>query len=162
MALRRSFCLALPKPLFELHPRPHFDMPGGGPGNLGGQVQRDVQVLAIEDLEPPELLLSVNERPVRDDPVAVANTHHRGRVRRLERGAPYLRGDLCRFLAERLPGHQIFGRRRLVALLVEEQKHVFHVVLLRLADSTRVLSRTLDEQASLERTPWSWQPHRMS
>src|SRR5215204_5883535 len=89
-----------PRPSVVLDDRANLDASALRPGDLGGPLDRLVQVLAVEDVEARELLLGLRERAVGDQALAVGHAHGRRGGDRLEplAGAeharrPHLLGD---------------------------------------------------------------------
>src|SRR5215207_687878 len=69
----------------HLHDRPDLDRPAADVGDPGGDLDRLVQVLGLDDVEAAELLLGLGERPVGAEGRAVAHPHGGGRRGRLQR-----------------------------------------------------------------------------
>src|SRR4051812_33139293 len=76
-AFTESLLLAVTAALFEGHDRTDLDVTSRGPRDHGGQVEGDIQVFAVEDVVAAKLLLRLDERPVRRDPLAVTDAEDR-------------------------------------------------------------------------------------
>ena len=69
----------------ELHDRPDLDPARPGAGDARGRVDRRVEVRRLDQVVAAEVLLGLGERPVGDDPPAVADGDRRGVDDGLER-----------------------------------------------------------------------------
>src|SRR5262245_20278913 len=120
----------------QVHHRPDLDR-AGTQRDLARPLHRLLEVFALEQAEPAELLLRLRERPVGDDPLAVIPHANRGRRGAVLHG---LAGDqhapLGSLRVERAPAldpllHLL--RRRVLhgALFDDERQQVLHGFLLR-------------------------------
>src|SRR6267378_3936168 len=115
----------------SFHSRPHFHRTGG-PGL--GHLERLVQILDLNDGEPADDLLGLDERAVRDDGSAVIESDGRSgfgpfqllTADDLAFAAVFVEPPLSRFHA----GGQLIRRHVLEPFLVfhgpDEKQHVFH------------------------------------
>src|SRR5262245_64388679 len=69
----------------EHHDRPNLYRPRLRAGNSCGDLEGIVEIRRLEQVVPAELLLRLGEWPVGRRDLSVADTHGRGRVRRLQR-----------------------------------------------------------------------------
>src|SRR5581483_8517904 len=126
-------------PRGDRHHRPHLDGAVLRARAARRDLERLVECLDLDQIEAAELLLRLGERAVGDQRLAVADTHGRGRRRRLERRAFY------RLVADRVAELEVLAEDRVPRLLarygglvVVDQEHVLHAVLLR----RRVMGKT--------------------
>src|SRR6266508_160782 len=69
----------------ELHDRAHLDRAVERPGDLGGGLDRLVEVLAVDDVEAAELLLGLGEWAIGGERLVAPDPHRGGGADRLER-----------------------------------------------------------------------------
>src|SRR4051812_13115812 len=104
--------------------RPHLERPELRGGVLGGNLDRLVEIPALEQVEPAHLLLGLGERPVRQHHLATTDLHRRGVADGTEPRAklPHAAGP---HLVHPRRGHP-FGLAHLDRLVYADQHQVPH------------------------------------